>query len=79
MVHDVGAFLTKAIGLNIYGDMKNFWYNHTVTVLATWYTASVTYTLWYYFNEGSFMKGLQCTCTIGIFFTVNADFHTSKN
>lgn len=70
-IHDLGANLSKLLGLNIYGDLKDFWYNYTIHVLVAYYVFTVSYTIWYYFDEGNPMIGLQCTCTLGVVVTVS--------
>lgn len=69
-IYDFGGMLAEFLGMKIYGDMKDFWYNYNIFTLAVYYAVSVLYTLWYFINEGDPMRGLQCTCTIGVLVTV---------
>lgn len=66
--------MSELIGVTVYGDMENNWYSYFSGFIGFVYIATVLYTLWLYFMKAEFARGLQCTCPIGVVFTVNQKF-----
>lgn len=71
VIYSIGAKMSEMIGVTCYGDVKNYWYSYFPGLVGLTYFFTVIYTLWFYFARGDIARGLQCTCTIGIVFTVN--------
>lgn len=61
-----GRVLCEMIGVRIYSDMKIFWYTGTSAVLITIHFTLTVYTVQYYFRRREFVRGMECTCFIGM-------------
>lgn len=58
--------MSELIGIRVYTDMKNYWYTATSAVLITIHFILTAYTIQYYFRRNEFVRGIECTCFIGI-------------
>lgn len=73
-IYGIGAKICDSMGVRVYSDMKNYWYSYFNGFIGIIYLGTLLYTLWFYFVKGEFARGLQCTCTIGIVFSVKEIF-----
>lgn len=64
-IYNIGSVLCSLIGIRVYSDMKNRWYSYGCIVMIFEYLFLVFYTMWYYFKQGEFLKGIECTYTAG--------------
>lgn len=65
-VHSVGTKLCETIGIKVFTDMKNDWYSYCGATIALAYMSLIFYTIWFYFTQGRFLRGTECTYTAGI-------------
>lgn len=66
VVHKFGAKVSELIGVRAYTDMKIGWYSYVAAVMIFVYVILVSYTMCVYFKQGDFLKGIECTYTVGI-------------
>lgn len=76
-IYDTGAFFSAWIGLTTYTTLKNSWYSYSSAVVSFFYLFTTSYTIWYYFERGEYLRGLQGTCAVGIVYSVNFSFEKS--
>lgn len=69
-IYDIGAILSESIGVTIYTTMENYWYSYVSEVLVYVFFLTASYTIWYYFGQGEYFRGLQATSAFGIIFSV---------
>lgn len=66
VVFNFGASVSKLLGVRSLTDMKNDMFSYIMAVLICIYASLVSYTMWYNFKQGEFLKGIECTYTAGI-------------
>lgn len=69
-IYDTADAMSKIIGLRFFSDMKVNWYSYTCGVMIFIYFSTVAYTIQFYFKKGEILKGLECTCVIGLVISV---------
>lgn len=74
-VFNFGAKMFEVLDIRVYTDMKNGWLSYSGAALSFLYVALVSYTMWFYYEEGDFLKGMECTYTAGIVITVRILFN----
>lgn len=71
IIYNIGGILSEAAGVTVYTTMKRSWYTYAADMLLLSWFVSVFYTIWYYFRQGEYFRGVQGTCAVGIVFSVN--------
>lgn len=71
LIYSIGAKMSDLIGVTTFGDVRNYWYSYFPGFVGLIYFSTVIYTLGFYFTKGEFARGMQCTCTIGVVFSVH--------
>lgn len=66
VVFNFGAKSFELCGVRVYTDMKVHWYSYLLVLAALIYVIMVSYTIWFFFKQGEYFKGLECTYTVGI-------------
>lgn len=70
-IYDLAGSFADAIGITAYSTLKVYWFSYISDVMGFFYLSTTLYTVWFYFNQGEYLRGLQATCAIGIMITVN--------
>lgn len=65
-IFNIGRVMSELIGLRIFSDMKIYWYTASSAVLLTLNYFVTAYTIQYYFRRSEFVRGIECTCFVGI-------------
>lgn len=65
-IHDIGSTMCEAIGIRVYTNMKNDWHSYSFAAFLSVYFALVSYTIWFYFKQGEYISGLECTYSAGM-------------
>lgn len=66
VVFNFGAKMFELCGVRVYTDMKVHWYSYLGALASVIYVILVSYTIWFFFKQGEYFKGLECTYTVGI-------------
>lgn len=79
VVFGFGAKVTMTFGVRAFTDMKIDLFSYFVGAVISTYGVLVSYTMCYFFGQGEFMKGIECTYTAGIVTVVcTLDFMARK-
>lgn len=70
-IYHVGGLLSESIGVQVYTTMEIYWFSYVAVVLGFVYFLIASYTIWYYFRQQEYFRGLEGTCSFGIVFAVN--------
>lgn len=71
IVYLVGAKTSEVIGVTVYGDMQIYWYTYMPALTVLMHLYLTFYTIWYYFKDGHYKRGMECTCSIGFAISVS--------
>lgn len=71
LVYLIGKLASESIGLTAYGDLNNYWYSYFPAFLGFFHCGTIVYTMWLYFPQGEYKRGMECTCVLGVVITVN--------
>lgn len=74
VLFNIGRVMSEMIGLRVYSDMKIYWYTGSCGILCLLNYAMTFYTIQYYFRRNEFVRGMECTCFIGITTCVRCQF-----
>lgn len=69
-IYNIGAVACESIGVTVYTTMNNYWYSYFSEVISFLYFSTSIYTVWTYFKEYQYLRGLQSTTAVGVVFAV---------
>lgn len=70
-IYYIGGVLGEPVGVTVFTTMKVTWYSYMSEGLSFIYLLSAIYTIWYYFGQQEYCRGLESTNAFGVLFAVN--------
>ena len=77
--YSLGKASSELIGIQVYSDMKNYWYTAIPGVCILMYFLLNFYTIQYYFHRMEFVRLIECIYLIGPIVGVSALFEIQLN
>lgn len=69
-IYNGADMLCELIGVRVYSDMENYWFTYSAGAVFIFHSMLMAYTIQYYAKQSQILKGMECTCSIGIAITV---------
>lgn len=70
-IHKCGDLVANSIGVTVFTSMDIYWYSFLPEVTVFLYFITASYTVWFYFKQDEYLRGLQVTCGVGIVIAVS--------
>lgn len=71
-IYSTGNFFAELLGVQVYSDMKNYWWTATGGILGLLYIFITIYTVQFYLRQNNFTRALACSYPFGLFTLVSS-------
>lgn len=71
-IYNVGNLFAELLGIQVYSDMKNYWFTAVGGLLGLLYLCLTFYTVQFYLRQSNFTRAMACFYPFCLFILVSA-------